>query len=64
MRPENAGALSTVEKIDELMAVQGRRLVVEFNQADVNHSGGVSWKVAAETTGGRQKERPFIGWLD
>lgn len=42
MRPENAGALSTIEKIDELMAMQGRRLVVEFNQADVNYSGGVS----------------------
>lgn len=46
MRPENAGALSTIEKIDELMAMQGRRLVVEFNQADINHSGGVSENVA------------------
>lgn len=45
MRPENAEALSTIEKIDELMAMQGRRLVVEFNQADINHSGGVRGKL-------------------
>ena len=61
MRPENAGALSTVEKIDELMAMQGRRLVVEFNQADVNHSGRVSGKLKEKPKAARQNS---TGYLD
>ncbi|CAM9456529.1 unnamed protein product [Ectocarpus sp. 6 AP-2014] len=40
-RPENACALRTIQKLDELMSLQGRRLVVEFHQADTNRSGGV-----------------------
>ncbi|CAM9683574.1 unnamed protein product [Ectocarpus fasciculatus] len=40
-RPENACALKTIQKLDELMTLQGRRLVVEFHQADTNRSGGV-----------------------
>ncbi|CAM9393474.1 unnamed protein product [Ectocarpus sp. 13 AM-2016] len=40
-RPENACALRTIQKLDELMSLQGRRLVVELHQADTNRSGGV-----------------------
>lgn len=47
--PENAGALGTIQKIDELMAMQGRRLVMEFHRADINHSGGVSGKFLRST---------------
>lgn len=57
MHPENAGALSTIEKIDELMAMQGRRLVVEFNQADINHSGGVSGKLQGKPQAVGRMER-------
>ena len=41
-RPENADALKTIERIDELLTRQGKRLAVEFNQADANRPGGVS----------------------
>ncbi|CAM9135180.1 unnamed protein product, partial [Hapterophycus canaliculatus] len=40
--PENAGALTTIQKLDELMVLQGRRLVAEFHHADASKSGGVS----------------------
>ncbi|CAM9314672.1 unnamed protein product, partial [Laminaria digitata] len=41
--PENADALNTIERIDELMTKQGKRLAVEFNhQADANRSRGVN----------------------
>lgn len=43
--PENAGALSTIQKLNELMVLQGRRLVAEFHHADTSHSGGVSGKL-------------------
>ncbi|CAB1100424.1 unnamed protein product [Ectocarpus sp. CCAP 1310/34] len=33
--------VGTIQKLDELMSLQGRRLVVEFHQADTNRSGGV-----------------------
>ncbi|CAM9876904.1 unnamed protein product [Ascophyllum nodosum] len=39
--PNNALALDTIRRIDEIMVKQGKRLVMEFNQADSNHSGGV-----------------------
>ncbi|CBN75021.1 hypothetical protein Esi_0064_0075 [Ectocarpus siliculosus] len=38
---KNYKAQRTVQKLDELMSLQGRRLVVEFHQADTNRSGGV-----------------------
>ncbi len=44
-RPENAEALATIRKIDELMTVQGRRIVEEFHRADTNRSGEVSGKM-------------------
>lgn len=43
--PENSHALSTIQKLDELMVLQGRRLVAEFHHADRSHSGGVSGKL-------------------
>lgn len=62
MRPENAGALSTIEKIDELMAMQGRRPVVEFNRADINHSGGVSGKLQGKSKAVLREGTTFVSW--
>lgn len=41
-RPENASVAEVIAKIDDLAAIRGKRLVVEFHQADKDGSGGVS----------------------
>lgn len=56
-RPNNAGALSTIQKIHELLAVQGRRPDMEFHQADIDHSGVVSGKISQKQAGGGRRGR-------
>lgn len=41
-RPQNAGVVATMAKMDDFVAMQGNHPVAEINQADKDGSGGVS----------------------